>query len=177
MKNIFLIEGDITKADVDVIVNAANPKMLGGGGVDGAIHKAAGSILLEECRKVNPINGIRCPFGEARITGSGNLKSKYVVHTTGPIYGQTNDPAYLLKSAYINSLNLALEHDCNSIAFPAISCGAYGYPVSEAAKISIEVCGMGKYSELKIYFYLFNSKLVNKWKVAVENFQITKRSS
>ena len=86
MTNIKIIRGDITTADVDAIVNAANPVMLGGGGVDGAIHKAAGHLLLEECRKIQPVNGVRCPVGEARITPAGNLKAKYVIHTVGPIY-------------------------------------------------------------------------------------------
>ena len=98
MNNIFIIEGDLTKADVDAIVNAANSKMLGGGGVDGAIHRAAGPKLREECFKVKPTNGVRCPVGEARITSSGNLPAKYVIHTVGPIYKQVNNPRELLES-------------------------------------------------------------------------------
>ena len=110
-------EGNIVEAKVDAIVNAANPKMLGGGGVDGAIHQAAGPKLLEECRKVKSIDGIRCPFGEARITFSGNLPSKFVIHTSGPIYGYEPEPHAVLASSYENSLKLALENNCRSIAF------------------------------------------------------------
>ncbi len=98
LMNIEVLEGNIVKAEVDAIVNAANPMMLGGGGVDGAIHEAAGPKLLEECRKVKAVNGIRCPFGEARITLSGNLPSKYVIHASGPIYRNEKDPEAMLAS-------------------------------------------------------------------------------
>ena len=167
MKNIYLIKGDITLAKVDAIVNAANPKMLGGGGVDGAIHRAAGSELLEECRRVKPINGIRCPFGEARITKAGNLNAKYVIHTAGPIYHQAENPEALLRSSYLNCLQLAMEKQCKSIAFPAISCGAYGYPSNEAARIAISICHQAQYKTIDISFYLFNSKLMSTWKDAI----------
>jgi len=163
MENIKSLKGDITKADVDVIVNAANPIMLGGGGVDGAIHNAAGPKLLEECRKVKAKNGIRCPFGEARITGPGNLPVKYVIHAVGPRYRQEKDPASLLTSAYKQSLDLALKNKCGSIAFPAISCGAYGYPQEEACDIAIDTCSREDYSNLKIYFYLFTNDLYEIW--------------
>lgn len=163
MANIKILEGDITKAKVDVIVNAANPMMLGGGGVDGAIHAAAGAKLLEECRKVKVIDGVRCPFGEARITLAGNLPSKYVIHTAGPIYRQEKDPESILISAYQNSLKLAIENGCRSIAFPAISCGAYGYPVRDAANIAIQSCSQNEFREVEIYFYLFGAKMVELW--------------
>lgn len=166
--NIIIIKGDITTAPVDAIVNAANPQMLGGGGVDGAIHMAAGPKLLEECRKVKPYNGIRCPIGEARITLSGNLKSKYVIHTVGPRYKVDPDPEGLLESAYKNSLDLAVLHKCKSIAFPAISCGVYGYPVEEAARISLAVCQREEYKGLKIYFYLYSKKMLDLWNSALE---------
>lgn len=159
MSNIEIIKGDITSAHVDAIVNAANPIMLGGGGVDGAIHKAAGPKLLEACRKVKSVNGIRCPFGESRITEAGNLNAKFVIHTVGPIYRNETDPAQKLESAYSSACNLALENDCRSIAFPAISCGAYGYPHDEAVKIALRVCSNAKYSNLKIYFYIYESRL------------------
>ena len=123
MTNISLIQGDITTADVDAIVNAANPAMLGGGGVDGAIHRAAGRALLDACKQVKPVYGIRCPIGEARITPAGHLKARYVIHTVGPRYRMDDQPEELLRSAYRNSLLLALENHCKSIAFPAISCG------------------------------------------------------
>jgi len=165
MSHIQIIEGDITTAEVDAIVNAANPKMLGGGGVDGAIHRAAGKELLQECRKVKPINGIRCSFGSAQITKAGDLKSKYVIHAVGPIYRNELEPSSTLTGAYENSLILAVKNDCKSIAFPAISCGAYGYPLDEAARVAVNTCN--KYVELDIYFYLMGARIIDSWKRAL----------
>lgn len=126
--------GDITGIDADAIVNAANSTLLGGGWVDGMIHWAAGSGLLEECRKVG-----WCPAGEARITGGHGLKARHVIHAVGPVYGIEGDDApRLLASCYANSLALAAEHHIRTIAFPAISCGAYGYPVKEACRIALD---------------------------------------
>ncbi len=167
MKNIKIIEGDITKLEMDAIVNAANPKMLGGGGVDGAIHRAAGPKLLEECRKVKPQNGIRCPFGEARITPAGNLLSKYVIHTAGPIYRNEKDPKNLLISSYKNCMLLAKENNCRSIAFPAISCGSYGYPVKDAAFIAMQTCSDKEFANIKV-FCLFGSQMINVWQPVYE---------
>ncbi|MDY0220236.1 MAG: O-acetyl-ADP-ribose deacetylase [Desulfobacterium sp.] len=163
MNTIKIVQGDITKARVDAIVNAANSRMLGGGGVDGAIHRAAGPALLEACKSVKPENGIRCPTGEARITTAGNLKARYVIHTVGPKYGIDKNPDRLLAAAYTNSLNLALAHGCESIAFPAISCGVYGYPPQEAARIAIYVCRRSEYDLLMKYFYLFSDKMTAIW--------------
>lgn len=123
--------GDITHQEVDAIVNAANRSLLGGGGVDGAIHEAGGPSILEECRRIGG-----CPTGEARITGGGRLPARYVIHTVGPIYGQPDAPG-LLAAAHRNSLELARRHGLRRIAFPAISTGAYGYPVAEAATIAV----------------------------------------
>jgi O-acetyl-ADP-ribose deacetylase (regulator of RNase III) len=123
--------GDITHQRVDAIVNAANRSLLGGGGVDGAIHRAGGPSILEECRKIGG-----CPTGEARITGAGRLPARYVIHTVGPIYSQPDAPG-LLAAAHRNSLDLARQHGLRTIAFPAISTGAYGYPVEEAAPIAV----------------------------------------
>lgn len=129
-----LIQGDITTLHVNAIVNAANTRLLGGGGVDGAIHEAAGPELLEECKKIGC-----CPTGEARITKGYNLNAKYVIHAVGPIWrGGSNDEAILLKSAYINSLLLAKKNKVKSIAFPNISTGIYGFPKLRAARIAIE---------------------------------------
>lgn len=167
MANIRIIQGDITHAAVDAIVNAANSIMLGGGGVDGAIHRAAGPQLLEECRKVKAVNGIRCPVGKARITPAGNLKAKYVIHTVGPRYHQDKNPALLLASAYRSSLELALERGCEAIAFPAISCGVYGYPLKEAAMIALATCNDIKYDALEIFFYLRGREIVETWETAL----------
>ena len=163
MKNITLIQGDITTAKVDVIVNAVNPIMLGGGGVDGAIHKAAGPRLLEACRKIKPVNGIRCPTGEARITDSGDLPAKKVIHAVGPRYKIDNNPGLVLASTYTTCLDLAISNDLKSIAFPAISCGSYGYPLHEAATIAFSICKKEKYADLEIYFYLYGAKTMTIW--------------
>lgn len=163
MSSIEIHRGDITKANVDAIVNAANPIMLGGGGVDGAIHNAAGPRLLAACRKVKSINGVRCPFGEARITCAGDLSVKYVIHAVGPRYRQEKEPEKFLASAYRHALQLALENNCVSVAFPALSCGAYGYPGEEAAEIAVGLCSEAQYNNLEIHFYLFTQKLYGFW--------------
>jgi O-acetyl-ADP-ribose deacetylase len=128
-----LIEGDITHQDAEAIVNAANSGLLGGGGVDGAIHRAGGPQILEECRCLGG-----CPTGEARLTTGGRLKARYVIHTVGPIYrdGRSGEPE-LLASAYRNSLELASKQGIRTLAFPAISAGVYGYPMREAAQIAL----------------------------------------
>lgn len=129
MKNIEIIKADITTLEVDAIVNAANEKLSGGSGVDGAIHQAAGPGLLEECRQIG-----KCPVGEARLTLGHELKANYVIHTVGPIWnGGTHNEAELLESCYIYSLALALENNIKTIALPNISTGVFGYPKIEAA--------------------------------------------
>ncbi|GGF81086.1 O-acetyl-ADP-ribose deacetylase [Alteromonas lipolytica] len=160
------ILGDITTAAVDAIVNAANPSLLGGGGVDGAIHHAAGPELLKACRSLPVTAGMRCPPGEARLTISGNLPCRYVIHTVGPVYHNDPSPAETLANAYRRSCELAISQGCRSIAFPAISCGVYGYPHDEAARIAVNTCNSFS-SQLAISFYLFEQSLyacfVNQW--------------
>lgn len=168
MSSIQILQGDITCAEVDAIVNAANPVMLGGGGVDGAIHRAAGPELKEACRRLPARHGKRCPVGEARITPAFRLPARYVIHTVGPRYHIDPDPAALLAAAYRNSLTLALENGCHSVALPAISCGVYGYPAEEAAEIALRVCVEPDFADMQLSFYLFGLEMLETWQ-AVHN--------
>jgi len=134
-----LIRGDITQQDTDAIVNAANSSLLGGGGVDGAIHRAGGPQILEECKAIRAKQG-ECPAGEAVITGGGRLKARYVIHTVGPVWhsGKHREDE-LLRNAYRNSLRLAVENKVQTVAFPSISTGVYGFPIERASKIAFGV--------------------------------------
>ena len=164
-----VLRGDLTKESVDAIVNAANRKMLGGGGVDGAIHRAAGPALLEACRGIPEVRpAVRCPTGEARITPGFDLPARYVIHTVGPVYGGRASDARLLASAFRSSLHLAVLHGLRSIAFPAISCGVYGYPVDEAAAVAAEVVQAQDWHLEEIRFVLFSEAVFKAWNRAFD---------
>jgi O-acetyl-ADP-ribose deacetylase (regulator of RNase III) len=165
-----LVRGDITEQDTEAIVNAANSGLLGGGGVDGAIHRAGGARILEECRKIRTAKG-ECPTGESVITCGGNLKARFVIHTVGPVWhGGEQGEEMLLENAYRNSLLLAAAHSIRSIAFPSISTGAYGFPIGRASAIAMKtVSGFLKndssvedvrfvvysHEDYEVYAYLF----------------------
>lgn len=158
MQNIFVELGDITKLDCDCIVNAANKSLLGGGGVDGAIHRAAGPELLEECRTLHG-----CETGEAKITKGYRLKSRYVIHTVGPVYSGRDRDRQDLANCYWNSLELARKYDLHSIAFSAISTGIYGYPPEEAVPIAADTVKkwLKEHTdyEIKIIMCCFNQRI------------------
>ena len=163
MTEIKLIKGDITKLEVDAIVNAANNSLLGGGGVDGAIHRAAGKELYLECLKLNG-----CQTGDAKITKGYNLPAKYIIHAVGPVWrGGKHNECELLSSCYKNSLRLAQEYNLKSIAFPAISCGVYGFPIPKACKIAADT--VTKYTSSytgfdTIIFIDINDFIINTYK-------------
>jgi O-acetyl-ADP-ribose deacetylase (regulator of RNase III) len=160
------VQANIVKLDVDAIVNAANQTLLGGGGVDGAIHRAAGPELLAECRTLGG-----CPTGEARITRGYRLPARHVIHTVGPVYrdGRHGEPE-LLASCYRASLKLAAENDVKTLAFPAISCGVYGYPWEEAVQIAVRECaaGLERYPQIaKITFACFDEAMLKLYQEAL----------
>ena len=162
MDKIIIKTGDITKENVCAIVNAANSSLLGGGGVDGAIHSAGGSEILEECKKVRQeLYPDGLPTGEAVSTNAGNLQAKYVIHTVGPIYHQCGERcAELLASCYVNALKVAVELGCRDISFPAISTGIYGYPKEQAARIAYETVKdfLEKRDDMKVSFVFHNNE-------------------
>jgi O-acetyl-ADP-ribose deacetylase len=164
-----LMQGDITKLEVDAIVNAANKTLLGGGGVDGAIHRAAGPGLLEECRSLGG-----CGTGEAKMTRGYNLKAKYIIHTVGPVYSGKPEDRKLLSNCYLNSLTLAEKYGIHSIAFPAISCGVYGYPIEKASQIALTTTyDFLKTNETiqKVIFTLFSSSDFNIYQAFFKTLQ------
>lgn len=162
MERIAIVEGDITRMCVDAVVNAANTTLLGGGGVDGAMHRAAGPQLLEECRSIGG-----CPTGEARITRGYDLPARYVIHAVGPRWrGGEQGEAALLAGCYRSSLSLAADHGLRTLAFPAISCGAYAYPAREAARIALHEVStfLGRVAALeKVYFVCFGQETLHAY--------------
>ncbi|RAP59602.1 O-acetyl-ADP-ribose deacetylase [Oleiagrimonas sp. MCCC 1A03011] len=161
---------DITTLELDAIVNAANPTLLGGGGVDGAIHRAAGPRLLAACRDIEEIRpGVRCPTGEARITPGFDLPAHHVIHTVGPVWrGGDQQESALLAASYRNSLRLAIEHGCRHLAFPAISCGAYGYPLDDAARIAVDTLReTGTGHAIRIVLCSFDNAVDAAWQRAL----------
>ena len=168
ISTIEIFKGDITKLKVDAIVNAANSSLLGGGGVDGAIHRAAGPKLLEECKKLNG-----CKTGEAKITKGYNLQSKFVIHTVGPIWNGGNyNEDELLTNCYLNSLKLAVENKIKTIAFPAISTGVYSFPLERAAQIAIKTVKKFIQSDKsiqKIIFVCFDDRAYQTYKINISS--------
>ncbi len=166
-----IIQGDITKQATDAIVNAANSGLMGGGGVDGAIHRAGGPAILEECQQIVTEHG-RLPTGQVVITTGGNLEARHVIHTVGPVWrGGNNKEAALLESAYRQSLKLAAAQKLTSISFPSISTGAYGYPLAAAAEIALKttVSFLKEPTSLKeVIFVLFDSRTYQAYAAALE---------
>ena len=166
-----IVIADITRLDVDAIVNAAHPSLLGGGGVDGAIHRAAGPALLEACRALPQVApGVRCPTGAARITPGFALPARHVIHTVGPVWhgGDDGEPE-LLASCYRQSMRLAAEHAMASIAFPAISCGVYGYPPQRAAPVAIAALREAQRAQtgMRVLLCCFDARMAAVWRVAL----------
>ncbi|MET0616147.1 MAG: O-acetyl-ADP-ribose deacetylase [Luteibacter sp.] len=162
-------ETDITRLAVDAVVNAANESLLGGGGVDGAIHRAAGPALLAACRALPQTRpGVRCPTGEARITPGFALPARLVIHTVGPVWhgGGRDEPA-LLAACYRNVLALAREHEVASIAFPAISAGVYGYPAEAAARIAVETVRSASWAPAEVIFCTFGAAMSRVYEAAL----------
>jgi O-acetyl-ADP-ribose deacetylase (regulator of RNase III) len=172
--DVSMVQGDITKQATDAVVNAANSSLMGGGGVDGAIHRAGGPAILNECRQIVARQG-RLPAGQAVITTGGNLRARYVIHTVGPVWhGGSGTEAELLTSSYYECLKLATANELASIAFPSISTGAYGYPVDEAAKTAVNtVVSFLKEqttSLREVLFVLFNSRTYQSYCSALRTY-------
>jgi O-acetyl-ADP-ribose deacetylase (regulator of RNase III) len=168
MPRIILLEGDLTTQDADAIVNAANSTLLGGGGVDGAIHRAGGPSILAECREIRRTtfpDGL--PTGRAVATGGGNLPARWVIHTVGPIYAASGDPAGDLASCHTESLRVADELGARTVAFPAISTGAFGYPIEEAAGVAVRAVRGAETAVEEVRFVLFGREALEAFERAL----------
>ncbi|HEU0277319.1 MAG TPA: O-acetyl-ADP-ribose deacetylase [Rhodanobacteraceae bacterium] len=175
--SIEVVQADITTLAVDAIVNAANEALLGGGGVDGAIHRAAGPRLLDACRALVEVRpGVRCPTGEARITPGFDLPARWVIHTVGPIWrGGDNDEPTLLAACHHHTLALAREHHIDSLAFPAISCGVYGYPRDAAAGVALTVLADEQYrlhTPHRLILCAFDGTMAAAWRAAATRLHV-----
>ena len=168
MTKLSTLLGDLTAEACDAIVNAANPALLGGGGVDGAIHRAAGPQLLAACRALPEVRpGVRCPTGEARMTPGFRLAARFVIHTVGPVYSGKPSDAELLAAAHRSSLELAVASGLRHVAFPAISCGVYGYPAESAATVALSVARERDWPLQEVRFVLYSEELLRIWRRAV----------
>jgi O-acetyl-ADP-ribose deacetylase len=167
------LRGDITEQDLDAIVNAANPSLMGGGGVDGAIHRAGGPAILAECRRLRDErypDGL--PTGQAVATTAGDLRARWVIHTVGPVYGRNDDPAALLASCQVESLRVADEIGARSVAFPAISTGAFGYPPREAAPVAVGAVRNAETRVALVRFVLFDHPVFDEFRRAANRHRV-----
>ncbi|GIW97817.1 MAG: macro domain-containing protein [Pirellulaceae bacterium] len=176
MRDIVIEQGDITKMQVDAIVNAANSKLLGGGGVDGAIHRAAGPELLEACRSIPEVrSGVRCPTGSVRWTPGFQLPARHVIHAVGPVWrGGTHGESELLASCYRRAIELAVYLGVRTLAFPAISCGVYGYPIDQAAVVSVDAVAASLTEEApieRVVLVAYDRSMYEAWMAALESVE------
>lgn len=168
MARIRLVQGDITQQEVDAIVNAANSSLMGGGGVDGAIHRRGGPEILEECKRIRAEqhpDGL--PTGKAVATTAGNLPAKWVIHTVGPVYSKSQDRSALLSSCHTEALRIAHELGARTVAFPAISTGVYGYPLAEAAPVAVEAVRRASTKVEEVVFVLFDREAFEAFEAAL----------
>jgi len=168
MPRIVLLEGDITEQDVDAVVNAANASLLGGGGVDGAIHRRGGPAILEDCKRIRATDWPEgLPTGQAVATTGGALPARWVIHTVGPVYAKERDPSALLASCHVESLRVADGLGAGTVAFPAISTGVYGYPLDEAAPVAIEAIRTADTAVQEVRFVLFGKDALSAFERAL----------
>ena len=164
---VHVVRGDLTTFAADAVVTAANAALGGGGGLDGAIHRAAGAALMDACRALPAVRGVRCPPGEARLTAGFQLPARFILHAVGPVYATDVDPPGTLAAAYRAALRLCEQHGLRTVGLPALSCGIYGYPPEEAAPIAVSVCRERCWDLDAITFVLWSDPLVATWRRAL----------